>query len=43
MLQGLSDQAPLLVPAQDQYTFLDVDDTIIEVHGHAKQGSGYGY
>jgi hypothetical protein len=43
VLQGLSDQAPLLVPAQDQYTFLDVDDTIIEVHGHAKQGSGYGY
>lgn len=23
--------------------FLDVDDTIIEVHGHRKQGSGYGY
>lgn len=23
--------------------FLDVDDTIIEVHGHQKQGSGYGY
>ena len=23
--------------------FVDVDDTIIEVHGHAKQGSGYGY
>jgi hypothetical protein len=22
---------------------LDVDDTIIEVHGHAKQGAGYGY
>jgi hypothetical protein len=22
---------------------LDLDDTIIEVHGHAKQGSGYGY
>lgn len=43
VLQGLSDQAPLLVPVQDQYTFLDVDDTIIEVHGHAKQGSGYGY
>ena len=25
------------------YVFLDVDDTIIEVHGHQKQGSGYGY
>lgn len=25
------------------YTFLDVDDTIIEVHGHQKQGAGFGY
>ena len=25
------------------YAFLDVDDTIIEVHGHQKQGAGYGY
>jgi hypothetical protein len=25
------------------YTLLDVDDTIIEVHGHAKQGAGFGY
>jgi len=23
--------------------FLDIDDTIIEVHGHAKQGAGFGY
>ena len=23
--------------------FVDVDDTIIEVHGHAKQGAGFGY
>jgi len=22
---------------------VDIDDTIIEVHGYAKQGSGYGY
>ena len=22
---------------------VDVDDTIIEVHGHAKQGAGFGY
>lgn len=27
----------------DTYVFLDVDDTIIEVHGYQKQGSGYGY
>lgn len=25
------------------YIFLDVDDTIIEVHGHKKQGAGFGY
>jgi hypothetical protein len=23
--------------------FVDVDDTVIEVHGHAKQGAGFGY
>jgi hypothetical protein len=25
------------------FTFVDVDDTIVEVHGHAKQGAGFGY
>lgn len=25
------------------YASLDVDDTIVEVHGHAKQGAGFGY
>ena len=25
------------------YVLVDVDDTIIEVHGHAKQGAGFGY
>lgn len=43
-LGNLSGQAPLLVRDDDDgYVFLDVDDTIIEVHGHQKQGSGYGY
>jgi len=44
-LQGLATEAPLLVKETDTagYVFLDVDDTIIEVHGHQKQGSGYGY
>ncbi|MET9023976.1 IS1380 family transposase [Actinopolymorpha sp. NPDC004070] len=27
----------------DDYTAVDVDDTIIEVHGYAKQGAGFGY
>ena len=22
---------------------VDIDDTIVQVHGYAKQGSGYGY
>ena len=25
------------------YTFVDVDDTVVAVHGHAKQGAGFGY
>jgi len=25
------------------YAFVDVDDTVVEVHGHAKQGAGFGY
>jgi len=27
----------------DEYALVDIDDTIKEVHGHQKQGSGYGY
>jgi hypothetical protein len=27
----------------NQYALLDVDDTLIEVHGYAKQGAGFGY
>ena len=43
-LGNLTEEAPLL-PVDDavEYVLLDVDDTIIEVHGHQKQGSGYGY
>ena len=41
-LAGLAARAPL-VAGIDEYALVDVDDTIIEVHGHAKQGSGYGY
>lgn len=25
------------------YVFVDVDDTVVQVHGHAKQGAGFGY
>lgn len=33
---------PAAGPGTD-YALLDVDDTIIEVHGHAKQGAEFGY
>ncbi|MGH3508084.1 MAG: IS1380 family transposase [Nocardioidaceae bacterium] len=28
---------------QHGYALVDVDDTVVEVHGHAKQGAGFGY
>jgi hypothetical protein len=27
----------------ERYALIDVDDTVVEVHGHAKQGAGFGY
>lgn len=44
-LTRLADQAPLIAAGQEpsQRVMVDIDDTIIEVHGYAKQGSGYGY
>ena len=37
-------ETPDAKPGVDpRYALLDVDDTIIEVHGHAKQGAGFGY
>jgi hypothetical protein len=45
VLTRLADRAPLVPAAQEptQQVMVDIDDTIIEVHGYAKQGSGYGY
>ncbi|HYO04740.1 MAG TPA: IS1380 family transposase, partial [Mycobacterium sp.] len=42
LLGALCDRTPLLAGI-DGPVLLDIDDTIIEVHGHGKQGSGYGY
>jgi hypothetical protein len=42
LVAGLHDSTPLLAGI-DGPVLVDIDDTIIEVHGHAKQGSGYGY
>ena len=44
-LGRLAEQTPLIVTSSDtgERVMIDIDDTIIEVHGYAKQGSGYGY
>jgi Transposase DDE domain group 1 len=42
LLTGLYDRTPL-VAGIDGPVLVDIDDTIIEVHGHGKQGSSYGY
>lgn len=43
-LISLAALSPLIIPEPgDDYVFLDVDDTIIEVHGHQKQGASFGY
>lgn len=42
LLAGLHARTPLL-DGIDGPVMVDLDDTIIEVHGYAKQGSGYGY
>lgn len=40
---GLAERTPLLAGIDTGRVLIDVDDTIIEVHGHQKEGSGYGY
>lgn len=44
-LVALADQAPLLgqPSPESEHVLVDVDDTVIEVHGYAKQGAGFGY
>jgi Transposase DDE domain group 1 len=43
-LTGLADWTPLVGRVADgEFVLVDVDDTIIEVHGYAKQGAGFGY
>jgi DDE family transposase len=39
---GLSEQTPLLAGAET-FAFLDLDSTIEQVYGYAKQGAEYGY
>ncbi len=42
LLGGLGARVPSLVGAGD-LAFVDLDDTIGQVHGYAKQGAGFGY
>ena len=43
-LTNLTVSTPLLGDTGDEsMVMVDIDDTIIEVHGYAKQGSGFGY
>ncbi len=42
-LTRLAERAPLLGGGGHEVVLVDVDDTIIEVHGYAKQGAGFGY
>ena len=46
-LTGLAGKAPLVGgaggAADGEFVLVDVDDTIVEVHGYAKQGAGFGY
>jgi hypothetical protein len=41
-LVNVAQTAPI-VAGMDDYALVDIDDTIKEVHGYQKQGSGYGY
>jgi hypothetical protein len=44
LLAGLADRLPgRLLAGAEQLLFVDVDDTIREVHGYAKQAAAYGY
>lgn len=43
LLAGLITRVPDLLAGGDGIAFLDVDDTVREVHGYAKQGAAFGY
>src|SRR5690606_7187748 len=43
VLVNLTGDAPLLQVSPHERVMVDIDDTIIEVHGHKKQGASFGY
>ncbi len=42
-LCSLAEKTPVVAGIDTGRVLVDIDDSIIEVHGHGKQGSGYGY
>jgi hypothetical protein len=43
LLTALAGRAELLAGEPSAMVLVDIDDSIIEVHGHAKQGASFGY
>lgn len=43
LLAGLTERVPGLLAGGDGFATVDLDDTVREVHGHAKQGAAFGY
>lgn len=43
LLAGLACVVPRLLTGTDAIAFIDIDDTIRQVHGYKKQGAAYGY
>lgn len=43
LLAGLTARIPDLISGADEIAFVDVDDTIREVHGYSKQAAAFGY
>lgn len=43
LLAGLAARVPGLLAGGDTVSFVDIDDTIREVHGYAKQAAAFGY
>jgi hypothetical protein len=43
VLAGLASVVPRLLAGTDAMAFVDIDDTVREVHGYKKQGAAYGY
>lgn len=43
VLGALATQTPVVAGLGTERVLVDIDDSIVEVHGYGKQGSGYGY